>query len=199
MERIGVSVGKRWTLVQADIWAKRGEAGDICELDPLLKEEEARTRSAIGRLVDGLAQQGHLLVRHRKGFNCNACNVYRADRQFNIWSRTVCVPRPCAAEVISRVRKLEKTAHQRLHRQYGLRQDWFLCSFIPCDQHINAPVSSFWFGPLSPRQSGQIYRRPVSALVSAEHADHFRNLLAHFCASESVESHDVSDVASRLC
>ena len=47
-ERIGVSVAKRLALVQSDIWAKRGEAGDIYELHPLLKEEEACTRSAIG-------------------------------------------------------------------------------------------------------------------------------------------------------
>ena len=44
----GVGVAKRWALVQADIWVKRGEAGDIYELDPLQREEDARTRSAIG-------------------------------------------------------------------------------------------------------------------------------------------------------
>ena len=79
--------------VQADIWAKRGEADDIYELDPLLEEEEANTRSAIGRLVDELAHQGHLLFRHKEGLKCKACNVYRADRQFNFWSRTLRVPR----------------------------------------------------------------------------------------------------------
>ena len=34
-ERVGVGVTKRLALVQADIWAKRSEAGDIYELDPL--------------------------------------------------------------------------------------------------------------------------------------------------------------------
>ena len=81
-----------WRFVQA-------ESSDIHELDPLLEEEEARTRSAIGRLVDELAHQGHLFVRHDKGLKCKGCNVYRADRQFNFWSRTPCVPRPFAADV----------------------------------------------------------------------------------------------------
>ena len=55
-ERVGVGVAKRLALVQADIWAKRGEASDIYELDLLLRDEEACTKSAIGRLVDELAQ-----------------------------------------------------------------------------------------------------------------------------------------------
>ena len=100
-ELIGIGVAKRLALVQADIWAKRGAAGDIYELEPLVVGEETCTRSAIGKLVDELAQQGHLLVRHNKGLKCKACNVYRADRQFSFWNRTPCVPRPCAAEVIS--------------------------------------------------------------------------------------------------
>ena len=55
-ERVGIGVAKRLARVQADIWAKRGAAGDIYELEPLV----TRTRSAIGKLVDELAQQGHL-------------------------------------------------------------------------------------------------------------------------------------------
>ena len=31
---IRVSLAKRLALVQAKFWAERGEAGDICELDP---------------------------------------------------------------------------------------------------------------------------------------------------------------------
>ena len=103
-ERIGVGVAKR----QADIWAKRGEASDMYELDPLLGEEEACTKSAIGRLVDELAHQGHVLIRHKKCLKCRACNMYRADRQFNFWSRTRCVPRPSAADVISRFRNKKR-------------------------------------------------------------------------------------------
>ena len=57
-ERIRVSVAKRLPLVQADIWAKRGAAGDIYELALVLKEDEACTRCAIGKLVDELAHQG---------------------------------------------------------------------------------------------------------------------------------------------
>ena len=139
-ERIGVSVAKRLALVQADIWAKRGEAGDINELDPLLKEEEAYTRSTVGRLVDELAHQGHVLVRQNKGLKWKACNEYRADRQFNFWSRTPCVPRPCAADVFFRFRNKKKTAHHRFHKQLGLQQVWFFYSFFPCDKHINTFV-----------------------------------------------------------
>ena len=101
-------MAKRLALVQADIWAKRGAAGDIYELEPLVVAEETRTRSAIGKLVDELAQQDHLLVRHNKGLKCKACNVYRADRQFTFWIRTPCVPRPCAAEVISQFRNKKR-------------------------------------------------------------------------------------------
>ena len=42
-ERAGVGVAKRLALVQAGIWAKRSEAGDIYELDPLLVEETTCT------------------------------------------------------------------------------------------------------------------------------------------------------------
>ena len=63
-ERIGIGVAKRLALVQADIWAKRGAAGDIYELEPLVVAEETCTRSAIGKMVDELAQQGLLLIRH---------------------------------------------------------------------------------------------------------------------------------------
>ena len=107
-ERIGIGVAKRLALVQADIWAKRCAAGDICELELLLAVEETCTSSAIGKLVDELAQPGHLLVRHNKGLKCKACNVYRADRHFSFWNRTPCVPRPRAAEVISQCRNKKR-------------------------------------------------------------------------------------------
>ena len=77
-ERIGIGVAKRLALVRADIWAKRSEAGDIYERDPLLMEETTCTRTAFSTLVDELAHQGRLLVRHNNGLRCKACNVYRA-------------------------------------------------------------------------------------------------------------------------
>ena len=77
-ERVGVGVAKRLALVQADTWAKRSEAGDIYELDPLVVEEATCTRTAFSTLVDELAHQGHLLVRHNKGLRCKVCNMYRA-------------------------------------------------------------------------------------------------------------------------
>ena len=110
-------------LVQADIWAtrseaaKRSEAGDIYELDPLLVEETTCTRTAFSTLVDELAHQGHLLVRHNKGLRCKVCNVYRADRQFRFWSRHPCLPRPSAAVCHLPVQKQEKTAHQHVSRK----------------------------------------------------------------------------------
>ena len=102
-ERIGIGVAKRLALVQADIWANR--------------DAETCTRSAIGKLVDELAQQGHLLVRHNRGLKCRACNVYRADRQFSFWNRTPCVPRPCAAEVISQFRNKKKQHNESFEKE----------------------------------------------------------------------------------
>ena len=94
--------------MQADIWAKRSEAGDIYELDPLLVEEATCTRTVFSTLVDELAHQGHLLVRHNKGLRCKVCNVYRAYRQFRFWSRHPCVPRPNAAAVISQFKNKKR-------------------------------------------------------------------------------------------
>ena len=93
-------------------WCKRtlgpNEAGDIYELDPLLVEEATCTRAVLSMLVDDLAHQGHLLVRHNKGLRCKVCNVYRADRQFRFRSRHPCVPRPSAAVVISQFRNKKR-------------------------------------------------------------------------------------------
>ena len=44
----------------------------------------------------------------KKDLKCKACNVYRADRQFNFWSRKLCVLRACAADVISRFRNKKR-------------------------------------------------------------------------------------------
>ena len=75
------SVAKRLALVQADIWVKRDEKqATIYELDPLLKEEDARTWSAIGRLVDELHIKVICSFVTEKTLKCKACNVYRADR-----------------------------------------------------------------------------------------------------------------------
>ena len=39
-EPIGIGVPNRLALVQADVWEKRGAAGDIYELEPLVAVEE---------------------------------------------------------------------------------------------------------------------------------------------------------------
>ena len=89
-ERVGVGVAKRLAFVQADICDKRSEAGDIYELDPLVVEEATCRRTAFSTLVDELAHQGHLLVRHNKGLRCKVCNMYRAYKQFRFWSSPLC-------------------------------------------------------------------------------------------------------------
>ena len=116
-ERVGIEVAKRLALVQADIWAKRGAAGDMYELEPLVVAEETCTRSAIETVVDELAQQGHLLIRHNRGLKCKACNAYGANRQFNFWNRTPCVPRPCAAEVISQFRNKKRQHNESFEKE----------------------------------------------------------------------------------
>ena len=80
------------------------EAGDIYEL----VEETTCTRTAFSTLVDELAHQGHLLVRHNEGLRCKVCHVYRAYRQFRFWSRHPCVPRPNAAAVISQFKNKKR-------------------------------------------------------------------------------------------
>ena len=93
-ERIGVSVAKRLAVVQADIWAKRGEPDGIYELDPLPKQ------------AHGLLSGGWWMS-WLTSFTCKAWRVYGADRQFKIWSRTLCNPRPCVATLspVSRVHR----------------------------------------------------------------------------------------------
>ena len=100
-DRIGVRVVKRLELVQAGILAKRGEADDISEPGPLLKEEEAWV----------------------------VCNVYRADKQFNFWSRRNVCPSAMFGRRYHPFQKQEKTAHQRFRRHFGLQQVWFFYIF----------------------------------------------------------------------
>ena len=120
-ERVGIGVAKRLALVQADIWAKRGAAGDIYEL----------ARSAIEKVVDELAQEGHLLIRYNRGLKCKACNLYRANRHFSFWNRTPCVPRPCAAEVVSQFR-----SKKRRHNES------FETAPYPCTSSVNQDILS---------------------------------------------------------
>ena len=106
----GVSVAKLLALAQADIWAKCGEAGDVYELEALLKPMEVTTLSSIERLVGEVGNAGHLLVTHRNGMRCWACNTYRARRQFKNLSESPCVPRPSLKDIIVSFRT-EKRQH----------------------------------------------------------------------------------------
>ena len=92
-ERVGVGWQDVWR------WCKRTFGQN---------EVKLCTRAVLSTLVDDLAHQGHLLVRHNKGLRCKVCNVYRADRQFRFWSRHPCVPRPRAAVVISQFRNKKR-------------------------------------------------------------------------------------------
>ena len=65
-------------------------------------------------MVDELAQQGHLLIRHTRGLKCRACNMYR---EFSFWNRNPCVPRPCAAEVISQFRNKKRQHNEGFEKE----------------------------------------------------------------------------------
>ena len=75
-----------WRGCYRTCWDKHSEAGDIYELDPLLAEETTCVRTVFGQLVDELAQQGRLLVRHNKGLRCKACDGCRDNRQFKFFT-----------------------------------------------------------------------------------------------------------------
>ena len=159
-ERIGVSVAKRLALV--------------------LKEEEACTRSAIGRLVDELAHQGHLLARQNKGLKCKACNVYRADRQFNLWSRTPCVPRSCAADIVSRFRN-------RKRKHISAFTDNSVNGFSTVSSRVTSTSTrQYESSGLDPDHPDSLDVRftedpSLTVLFSAEHAETiFGNLLARY-------------------
>ena len=93
--------------------------------------EETNTRSAIENVVDEQAQQGHLLIRHNRGLKCKACNLYCANRQFSIWNRTPCVPRPCAAEVISQFRNKKRQHNESVETVP-----------YPCTSSVNQDIQS---------------------------------------------------------
>ena len=116
-ERVGVGVAKRLALVQADIWAKRSEAGDIYELDPLVVGEATCTRTAFSTLVDELAHQGHLLVRHNKRSAMQSLQYVQSIQAIQILEQS-----PLCATAKRRrghlpIPKQEKTAHQHVSRK----------------------------------------------------------------------------------
>ena len=92
------------------------------------------------REVDELAHQGHLLARHRKGLELQSLQLVpcRQDRSISGAEHFVSLGhvRPTSSPVSEK----EKTARQRIHRQFGVQQDWFFYSLLPCDQQINAFV-----------------------------------------------------------
>ena len=61
-ERMGFFVAKSLALVQADTWAEREVARDIYELDELLEPAEVSTLTSLEKLVEEIANTGHLLA-----------------------------------------------------------------------------------------------------------------------------------------
>ena len=107
--RIGIGVAKRLALVQADIWTKRGAAGDVYELETLAVAEETCTRSDIGKLVDELAQQDHLLIRHNRGLKCESLqHVLRWQTIQFMEPNSLCPAAMCHLPI----QKQEKTAQR---------------------------------------------------------------------------------------
>ena len=99
-ERVGIGVAKRLALVQADIWAKRSEAGDIYELDPLLVEEKyARGPLSARWLTSWPTKAIYWYVTTKV---CDAklamCTEHTSNSDFGA---AILVPRPNAAAVIS--------------------------------------------------------------------------------------------------
>ena len=43
--------------------------------------------------------------------------MYRANRQFSFWNRTPCVPRPCAAEIISEFRNRKRQHNESFEKE----------------------------------------------------------------------------------
>ena len=109
-ERIGIGVAKRLALVQADIWAKRGAAGDIYELGPLVVAEETRTRSFARSSQQGFEMQSLQRVPRRQTI------------QF-LDPNSSCPEAVCGRSHLP-IQKQEKTA-QHVYRRFGLRQVCF--------------------------------------------------------------------------
>ena len=109
--RVGIGVAKRLALVQTDIWAKRGAAGDIHELEPLVVTEEMSTRSAIEKVADELAQQGPLTHSSQRRSEMQGLQFVSAPTDNSVSGNEFLVSRgPCAAEVISQFRN-KKSRH----------------------------------------------------------------------------------------
>ena len=81
----------------------------------------------------------------KKGLKCKACNVYRADRQFSFWNRTLLCPSAMCGRSHLPIQKREMTA-QRVHRRFGLRQIFFSTAgsraSAPTRQHETSAVES---------------------------------------------------------
>ena len=68
--------------------AERAERTGVSRLG-LLETAVVSTLSSFEKLVGEIANTSHLLVRHRSDLRCQACNIYRACRQFKFWANNL--------------------------------------------------------------------------------------------------------------
>ena len=136
-------------------------------------------RSAIGKMVDELAQQGHLLIRHNRSLKCKACNMHRADRQFSFWKRTHCVPRSCATGVISQFRN-----KKRQHSESFEKEPYPYTSSVSQDIQSTQSHLERFSPPVSSESEGD-FRHTQQSLTCAspsqvgEQCDRSRYVSAH--------------------
>ena len=108
--------------------------------------------------------------------------MYRANRQFSFWNRTPCVPRPCAAEVISQFRNKER------HYNGSFETEPYLCTssvnqdILSTHSHmerLSQPVSSETEGDLAQTQQSITCASPSQV---GEHCvtNRFVSVQSHF-------------------
>ena len=72
-------MAKRLALVQADIWAKRNEAGDIYELDPCWRKRQYARGLLSARWLMSWPTKAIYLFATTKGLRCEVCNVAKPN------------------------------------------------------------------------------------------------------------------------
>ena len=130
-EHTEVSVAKRLDLVQADIWTKRDEAGDIYELDGLLEPTEVSTLSFSENKVGEIANTEHLLVRLGNGLRCQGCNILLCSQEIPMLEQNTLCP---SAEFQGRHLEFpcqEKTARHCFQLTPGRRLSCFAVRMVP--------------------------------------------------------------------
>ena len=111
-ERVGIEVAKRLALVQADIWAKRGAAGDMYELEPLVVAEETCTRSAIETVVDEPGSTGPLAHSSQQRREMQGLQSVRSQQTIQFLEPNSSCPAAMCGRSHIPMQKQEKTAQR---------------------------------------------------------------------------------------